>query len=267
MSCDELALVRNHIRGLKDPICFLVLILIYILGATSSLHSASIDSDSQAIATSNEAIGLQSLTRAKIATNKITAKSLSFVDTTTPFVYSLFNGRPSWQVAYGQVNIQLDSIAHAEDTCTKLVTASLDSSTGQLLEIDFYGVPDSVVGFQMPSPKRAEMQIAAGFERYYGLPSVPPKVSLAHALKMVGEYFQMAAHTRVHYLTVSKQVGNKVDTFPAWWIYMRGTQLLKVVPAPPGTYQHASILVNAITGKSFGISNRPFPPLDDGRHQ
>jgi len=237
-----------------------ILVLIYLLETASLLSSASINSASQAIDACNEAIGLQSLTREKIAADKIIAQPRKFVDTTTPFVHSLLNGRPSWFVSYGQVCLLMDSLTKSEtDTCTKLVTASLDSATGQLLQIDLYGVPDSVVGFQMPTAESAEWQIGGFTERFYGLPSGSPKISFVDALRMAGPWVEDSKHTRVHYLVASMQLTQKIDTFPAWFVYMRGTQLLETRPQPPGTFQHASILVNALTGKNFGIVNRPLP--------
>jgi hypothetical protein len=104
-------------------------------------------------------------------------------------------------------------------------------------------------------------------ERFYGLPAVSPKISFIDALRKAGVYVEDSKHTRVHYLIASMQLSQKADTFPAWFVYMRGTQLLETMPQPPGTYQHASILVNALTGKNFGIVNRPLPiplPKRDG---
>ncbi len=220
----------------------------------------SISNPEEAIAACNEAISLQSLTREKIDSNNITAVPTKFVDTTTPFIHALLNRRPSWLVNYGEVKIQLDSPAQKEQGIfTKLLTVSLDSATGQLLQVDLYGVPDSVVGFPMPTAESAEWQIGGYTQRFYGLPSVSPKISFVEALRMAGPWVGDSKHTRVHYLVVSYQFPQGTDTFPAWFIFMRGTQLLETRPQPPGTFQHASILVNALTGKNFGIVNRPLP--------
>ncbi len=233
-------------------------------GDSSETHT-SISTPEAAVAACNRILDIQSLTSSQILA---TARPQVFVDTTTPFVHALLNGRPSWFVSYGQVCLQVDLNGNREaDTCTKLVTASLDSATGQLLQVDLYGVPDSVVGFPMPTAESAEWQIGGCMERFYGLPAVSPKISFIDALRKAGVYVEDSKHTRVHYLIASMQLSQKADTFPAWFVYMRGTQLLETMPQPPGTYQHASILVNALTGKNFGIVNRPLPiplPKRDG---
>jgi len=234
----------------------------------SSGHLTSISTSEAAIATCNRILDIQDLTSSKTLAQGITASPQVFVDTTTPFVHSLLNGRRSWLVNYGEVKIQMDSLLKGQDdTCTKLMTASIDSATGQLIQLNLYNVPDSVVGFDMPSIKVAEKQIKACGDCYFGLPEVLPEVSMPQALRMCGEYFAIAKQTTVQYLVVSKLIApDVVDTFPAWVVYMRGTQLLgPTLPAPAAASRHARLIVNALTGRNFGIVNLPIPVPDDYR--
>lgn len=112
---------------------------------------------------------------------------LTFVDSTTPFIGEVFNGRRVWQVPiFNAILLPGRAKEEFERSYPKDIYVSVDSATGKLIEIRVlhHGTDKSFAEVK-PSRSSAEGQIKARGQKYKRLPDQLPTRSFIQALENV----------------------------------------------------------------------------------
>ena len=82
-------------------------------GITADIDRKPVNSESEAVAVCNDITGFNNICPyPKTDGYRPTAVNCAFVDTTTPFIHSSLNGRPSWRISCGQLDLTLNAFAH-----------------------------------------------------------------------------------------------------------------------------------------------------------
>lgn len=223
-------------------------------------REVAINSDSSAIMVANNLTGL---TRAFDGKHRslyaLASKASRLIDTTTPFIGDSFDGRAAWIVSYPEVLLE-----YANDSMEKPIrsnkecTVWIDSLSGQFLRAEIHNLDDdATIHHRLPSLEESERQLSMFREVYVGIPSQQPVINLLEAIEASGHLAVQAREITVQYIMYSRQGHEPV---PAWVLYMRGLPPLPIsqpVPLPVATTQR--VVVNALTGEVFPISNLPVP--------
>ena len=186
-----------------------------------------------------------------------------FIDSITPFLHTVLDGKKAWKVTYTNLILGPDRLRdEAGERVQFTCEAWLDSTSGRFLRAEIFRSSRPDVGYRYPTPEEAERQLGSVRERYHGLPDTVPQVSMFEALELNAPRPYFAKETVVQYLMYSRQGSEPV---PAWVITRRGTNPFPL-PGMSVYPEHISrnwrIVYNAITGRAFPETNTPFPILD-----
>ncbi|HKK20026.1 MAG TPA: hypothetical protein VJ983_01025 [candidate division Zixibacteria bacterium] len=224
-------------------------------------HSTSISTPEAAVAAADRLSGFDKLyANEKPASSSVTARSVMYRDSTTPFIHGDLDNKSAWKVSYSEFDLAGAFGVEKSTESKKTAVVWIDSLSGQVLRMDInkVGTIDSTMVFRMPTPEEAEPQIGVTWHSYIGLPKTHPKVPLLDALKPFEREVFNSYNTVVQYLMVKK--GN--DTFPAWVVYARGIHFY-----PPNGDSQAEraaasqgfLIVNAETGRCVRRDSGPAP--------
>jgi len=206
--------------------------------------------------------GVRPPTSLNAATAQQMATQVTLVDTTTPFLAPLLNGRAAWRINLGMIDFGLDSVGsrlRSRPRAWKAVVS--EDSSGRVFfgitsELDVY----DTTTVRRPSRKHAEYMLGTvATERYIDIPTAQPRVSFQEALKKVpGPEFR-AAVIEAQYITWRRAGGNSI--IPVWIITCYGYDNLMSHDGPPSLPKYMThfirTVVDATTGAMIFAANQP----------
>jgi hypothetical protein len=225
--------------------------------------SGAVRTAEEAVERANAITGLDSLLSSREALEtQVTAEAVTYEDSTTAFLSDSLDGRAAWRVVYPDIQLLPDSLAGTDWSKPDWrAEVWVDSVNGKLLQVYIRNLTADSVSYRMPTPEEAEEQLAVFRERYRGLPDVQPAVSMLSAIEREWGLASYAPEIHIQYLLY---VHGHADPVPAWVVYFRGVSPWPTAqPAAEAITRNQRIVVNALSGKAYGVTNLPHPVISE----
>ena len=229
-----------------------------------SLCSQSIDDKGAAIQVAISLVGngVESSEKSQSVLIK-NAQTMTYVDTSTPFLHDSLNGVASWKCDMEFHLLKEIAQARANEVLDLSGEIWLDSTSGKLLRVNLRSEGSDGVSYRLPTAKEAEYQLKMGGEKYLGLPDMTPTLTLSDVIDRYSDDIVGYKELIIQYILYSAP---RADTTPVWVIYLRDDvpqDLPGMEGASPYCRMSWRVVVNAETGLSYGKSNIPHPMITD----
>ena len=227
------------------------------------LMSTNTFDSAQAAAIAVSGIGFERLKLARPGTLSVSGVE-ALVDTTTPFVHGELNAKRVWRVNIGGLLFQ-DSLTMLHDLTAEPhdFTVFVDSTSGIVLRVETRASNFDASEIRRASASLAEGQLTQVAERYVGLPTIAPAISLKEALSRSSIPPELAMEVVADYLVVEYSVGHHKGPRHAWVVNMNGGFSFPADCFPEIACNHYRIVVDAQSGEVLCSTNWPNPPLSE----
>lgn len=243
----------------------LVIIMVVMTAATSLIAQ---ETDGREVADSAQALelalaytGFEEYPDFDLKDALSRVEEVKFCDSTMPFLADSLDGLPAWEVEFHDIILYRSASSPGlGKKHPKKVTVSLDRKTGKLLRMTVIemGLPRGSLYPKVDS-KTAESRLqSVSLQRFHGLPSERPKVSLARALNNVRGGSPLLSKEIVVYYVLESRL--EKEPWQVWDIH-----LYHVPPRPDRpefrtsirSRDHYRCVIDAVTGKLLWGNNVP----------
>ena len=225
---------------------------------TDETRIAMAVSQAQALRRTQEALGA-TITGAQLAPSLV-----ALGDQTVPCLSAALKGKTTWQVQAHDVTIEANGGVNPYITS---MTILLSPETGQVMKIKT-AWPKELAPITPAPPVEihATQMMAAGGQRFSGLPKDPPAVSFASALELAYGGATNAKEIIAYYVLYSSRTGQITDR-PVWVVQLRGLPpFMPRVPRgadpasiPEDARNHLPTIIDAQTGEFITANTVPQP--------